>query len=982
MRDKLWVLARVGSCIAMVIATIVATAFLAPEDRVLAAPADPPVAASKDFNSQVTPLLRQYCYECHGDGASAGDLELDGYETREQMVEATSTWQKVIAYARNHVMPPPEADAHPSQDERDQIVAAIQQQLYQFDPANPDPGRVTIRRLNRAEYRNTVRDLLGVTFDPTIDFPQDDTGYGFDNIGDVLTLPPMLMEKYLLSAEKLLDEAIPPQQAKHEVRRVAATAAKASFEPAADRVSDGWVELTSAQEDSLSVPNLSPAPAEYRVRVLAYASYFAPPPAGETDNPPLKLSLMVDDAVAGEIDVAADESKPRWYEMKVGTPGDRHALRVSMRRQRGLEADRHITAGRIGLEQRGTVHVKEILVEGPVAGGVRRFRGEGLRTAGDTAQRQGRMAVLHRTEDTAFADVKIPADGKYLLRLQAYADQAGNEPPIVELRLDDKPVGTFAITAPAAYQPAPGAAEVSPEASRAVPRVYQIQTTLLAGQRRLSARFTNNLLDKDNPDPNRRDRNVYVQHIDVVEIGGDPVTAPLTQPMRKLFADRDPDEDGARAILTDFTLRAWRRPAHAEEVDRLMELYRFARSNGEDFHGGVKHAMKGVLVSSSFLFRGEPERDEANGLHQIGEYELASRLSYFLWSSMPDDELLQLAGAGRLRDNLEPQVKRMLASPKADALVDNFAGQWLQFRNLDAAHPDAELFESYTDRLRDAMKRETGMLFESIMRENRSLLEILTADYTFVNERLAKHYGIDGVNGEQFRRVSLEGTPRRGVLTHGSVLTLTSNPTRTSPVKRGNWVLENLLGAAPPPPPPDLPPLVGDGEKLTGTVRQQLEKHRADPTCASCHAPMDPIGFGLENFNPIGAWREKDGSHPVDATSAFQGGPMFTGARELVEILATSRRNDFLRATTEKTLTFALGRGVEPYDQPAVETIVTALQGDDAKFSTLILGVVNSVPFQMRRGSESESTVQTTADQENADQHRDDSAVAEVGHER
>jgi hypothetical protein len=264
-------------------------------------------------------------------------------------------------------------------------------------------------------------------------------------------------------------------------------------------------------------------------------------------------------------------------------------------------------------------------------------------------------------------------------------------------------------------------------------------------------------------------------------------------------------------------------------------------------------------------------------------------------------------------------------------------------------HPDRRKFEAYDDRLRDAMQRETQLFFESIMREDRSILDVLTADYTFVNERLAKHYGLDDVKGNDFRRVSLASTPRRGVLAHGSVLTLTSNPTRTSPVKRGKWVLENLLGVEPPPPPPDVPPLEQEGKKLVGTVRQQLEMHRADPTCASCHAPMDPIGLGLENFNAIGAWREKDGDAKVDASAEFADGTKFNGPVELVKLLAETRRNDYFRAATEAALTFALGRGNEPFDAPAVDKIVDELHQADGRFSALVLGVVNSVPFQMRR---------------------------------
>jgi hypothetical protein len=431
-------------------------------------------------------------------------------------------------------------------------------------------------------------------------------------------------------------------------------------------------------------------------------------------------------------------------------------------------------------------------------------------------------------------------------------------------------------------------------------------------------------------------------------------------------------------MLQDFSRRAWRRPAQGDELDRLIKLYDLARENGETFHGSVKHAMKAVLVSPSFLFRGGVEADAEKSPHPVSEFELASRLSYFLWSTTPDNELLDLAERGELRKNLDAQVKRMLASPKSQAFVDNFAGQWLQFRNLDAAHPDEKKFEKqYDDRLRDSMKRETQLFFESILKSDASLLDVLTADYTFLNERLAKHYGIDGVSGENFRRVSLKETLRRGVLTHGSVLTLTSNPTRTSPVKRGKWVLQNLLGSEPPPPPPDIPPLVQDGKELTGTLRQRLEQHRADPGCASCHAPMDPIGFGLENFDAIGRWRDKDGKLPIDSSSEFVNGRKFTGAVELTQLLAKTRRNDFYRAVTENALTFALGRGVEPFDQPAVDTIVDELRKADGKFSTLIAGIVNSVPFQMRRGSDGDN-----ADDADADgNERAAQPVAEVSHE-
>jgi hypothetical protein len=323
---------------------------------------------------------------------------------------------------------------------------------------------------------------------------------------------------------------------------------------------------------------------------------------------------------------------------------------------------------------------------------------------------------------------------------------------------------------------------------------------------------------------------------------------------------------------------------------------------------------------------------------------------------MPDDELLDLAKRGKLRANLEALVKRMLASPKAHALTENFAGQWLEIRRLSSIQPDKTLFPGFDPSLGVAMGRETEMFFESIVHEDRSVLDFLTADYTFVNGPLARFYGIPGVEGEDFKKVSLAGTHRSGVLTQASVLALTSNPTRTSPVKRGKWVLENLLGTPPPPPPPNVPSLDDKERKLTGTLRDQMVQHRANPTCASCHARMDPIGFSLENFDATGAWRDKDGGAPVDASGQLLSGETFNGPSELVSLLAEKKREAFLRCLSEKMLTYALGRGLEYYDRPATDKMVSQLE-KDPRFSDLVLGVVNSVPFQMqRRDAEPDST--------------------------
>jgi len=439
-------------------------------------------------------------------------------------------------------------------------------------------------------------------------------------------------------------------------------------------------------------------------------------------------------------------------------------------------------------------------------------------------------------------------------------------------------------------------------------------------------------------------------------LGEEPPKPVLTETHKRIFT-KEPvpgkERDTAHELIGNFARRAYRRPVTKEEVDRLTGLYDFARAQGDSFEGGVKMALEAVLVSPYFLFRGElqPEPNNPRSVHPINEFALASRLSYFLWSSMPDEELFAQAERGTLRKNLEAQVKRMLRDPKSRVLVDNFAGQWLQTRNLKLMTPDKKLFPEFDDALRAAMQKETEMFFESIMREDRSVLDFLNADYTFANERLAKFYGISRVKGDEFQRVSLKGTQRSGVLSQGSVLVITSNPTRTSPVKRGKWVLENLLGTPPPPPPPDVPELSEAKDKVeSGTLRQRMEQHRQSPICASCHARMDPIGFGLENFDAVGAWRDKDGNFAIDPTGNLVSGETFKGPADLANILMKKRKDDFVHCLSDKMLTYALGRGMEYYDKCAIEEVSKGVAKNRYKFSSMILEVVKSTPFQMRRG--------------------------------
>jgi hypothetical protein len=410
----------------------------------------------------------------------------------------------------------------------------------------------------------------------------------------------------------------------------------------------------------------------------------------------------------------------------------------------------------------------------------------------------------------------------------------------------------------------------------------------------------------------------------------------------------------AREIISDVMGRAFRRPPTPAEINRVVALVELADRNGENFNVAVGLGIQAILVSPHFLFRVEldPPSDDPGGIRTLNDYELATRLSYFLWSSMPDDELFALARLGKLRsgDNLERQVRRMLADPKSQALVENFAGQWLQLRNLDTAAPDKGRYPDFDEPLRRAMRQETELFFAAIMKEDRSVLDFLDGDFTFVDERLARHYGIPDVKGNEFRRVQLDRHQRGGVLTHASVLTVTSNPTRTSPVKRGKWVLENILGTPPPPPPPNVPELKEEAVgELTGSLRQRMEQHRAKPDCAVCHERMDPLGFGLENYDGIGAWRTSEGRFEIDPSGVLPGGQSFSGPQELKSILK-ARKDEFVKCLAEKMLTYGLGRGVEYSDRGTIHDIAKSVEAGEYKFSSLILAIVKSEPFEKRRG--------------------------------
>ena len=786
-------------------------------DRLFAADPHAP-----NFARDGRPYLEKYCITCHSGDRPKAELSLEGFRDSASVYKQRKMWMNALKMINSGEMPPKKPK--PELAESEAFAAHIRAVFEHADRnAKPDPGRVTMRRLNRVEYKNTVRDLVGIDFDPTEDFPSDDIGHGFDNIGDVLSLPPVLMERYLAAAETIMDRAITPQPPAVVERQIYSR----------------WTE---------------PASADVEKRVM-----------------------------------------------------DGHFRRVS-------------SDGKDHLEQ-GPIHTPykwddegEYLFKSKVF----------AKTTGDKPVMA--VLVLHGP------NITDPSSDAELSKI------VGNVPRPARI------VQTFEIKARDQNKPERPEAKIPP----------------MAGRQRL-------MLGLMKPEEGQPAATLYIQYL---ELKGPLDPRPATHRRLLAAASDKPQEQQTREVMERFLRRAYRRPATAEEVERSVALIAKAQAGGEKWESAVQLAMQAALCSPKFLFRVElDDRPTHPQPTPLDEFQLASRLSYFIWSSMPDDTLFDLAAKKQLAANLDAQVKRMLADPKATALVQNFALQWLQIQRLAWIAPDGQLFPSFNDRLRSAMLKETEMFFESIMREDRSILDLIDADYTFLNEPLARHYGIadtkgnwmgqkaerqggQPIRGEEFRRVTLQGRSRGGLLTHASILTVTSNPTRTSPVKRGKWVLEQMLGAPPPPPPPNVPELEEEGKAITaGSLRQRLEEHRKNPACANCHAKMDPIGFALENFNAVGAFRKKDGNFDVDASGEFADGKKFSGPEDLKTIIK-DRKDEFARCLVEKMMIYALGRGLEYYDVQTVDKVVKNLEAGEFKFSVLVSEIVKSNAFRERRGSE------------------------------
>lgn len=767
--------------------------------------AEPTAASAPAPNA----IVKQYCSGCHNDKLKTGGISVQGLDLA-KVHDQAAVWEKVLQKVSSGEMPPAKLP-RPSTAASSTFVKTVLNELDQAASAHPNPGRPTIHRLNRAEYSNAIRDLLALDIQPGSKLPADDTGYGFDNIGDVLSLSPILIERYMSVARMVSRLAVGEVSSKPEVNEftMPRTGGRRSRP---ERVSD---ELPFDSAGGMLINYYFPVDAEYVIKVRV--------PAGAN-------------AFDGPI------QEPTVLEVRL-----------------------------------------------PVKAGSRK------------------IGVTFLAESTV-PEIVAPVRGVFAAAAQAPAAMGPRLPAKLDVRLDGERI-----------------------------KLYEVPQGL--GGPRLTS----------------------------VSVAGpyNPAGAANAASRRRIFVCEPKTETEeapcARQILSQLGRRAYRRPFTDADLKPLFAFYETGRKQGS-FDNGIKMALRAMLVSPEFLFRVErdPEAGVPAGVYRINDFELASRLSFFLWSSIPDDELLNLAKAGKLKDAtvLNAQVSRMLEDRRSKAFVSNFAGQWLYLRNLAVSKPDQDAFPDFDAALQQSFQRETELFFDAVMREGRPVTDLLSANFTYLNQRLAEHYGVPGVYGSQFRRVTLKDTNRGGLLGQGSILTVTSYPNRTSVVQRGKWVLENLLGSPPPPPPPDIPSLEAHSkEGVQLTMRQQMEMHRSNPTCASCHARMDPIGFSLENYDGIGAWRAKDAGSAIDASGKLPDGTAFQGPAGLKNLLLTRYREEFVGTLTEKLMTYALGRGLEYYDRPAMRTVIrdAAAQNPNEAPSIpdLIRSIVKSPQFQMRRTRES-----------------------------
>lgn len=876
------------------------------------------------FQSKVMPVLQTYCYDCHGDGMDKGNFVLDKHNGYAETLADRKLWDHVREIMSTHVMPPENKD-QPTREERQTVLSWIEEDVFWVDPERPDPGHVTLRRLNRTEYNNTVQDVFGIKSRPANSFPPDDTGYGYDNIGDVLTLSPLLMEKYMRAAREVAEEAVWYREPERHEEELSGDEFKVVEGNGAERY--GMMALFSRGE------------IEGRAKVMADGLYRMTMvlSSNKAGNENARYQVLVDgqEVKKGEVSAEFDGNKIEesvervsfdvWMKkgerkMAVRFLNDHYdeAAAEPKRRDRNLLLRVAYVEGPIKFRPVKQAPLVEWLFQGrSIVAPQMVLTGNDFDKLSPGGVQVVSNQVIFYSNGTAGRLFETPVAGEYRVTLVASANQAGQEPARLEALLGGEKLPVLELTQPDGKE-----------------QRFSFTRKLDAGEHQLAVSFLNDLY------VDGKDRNAFLERV-VIE-------GPLTSDIAEIFGDEQ-----VKKWVSRLGLKVFRRPVEEEDMEKLVALVRLARESGAEKQEALSVVVEAMMSSSKFLFNGAPRPvgEVRNGSALVDEFTLASRLSYFLWSSAPDDRLLELAGKGQLRANLRAEVTRMIGDEKGWALTENFAGQWLRLRDVDLVSPDRRRFsEFYEGSLRNDMRKESMLFFDHILRGNRSALEILDSDYTFVNETLAKHYKIEGVKGRKFQKVSLEGTPRGGILTQGSVLTLTSHPTRTSPVKRGQFLLENVLGTPPPPAPQNVPEFGEDrGAKVEGTLRQRFEAHRSNPACASCHAFLDPFGFAFENYDAIGRWREEDNKQAIDATGKLLTGETFDGAKELRKLLVELKKDDFTRNLVENLLIYSLGRGLDYPDKLFVKQLKQRAERDGHRFQDLLVGVVESIPFQRMR---------------------------------
>jgi len=891
-----------------------------------------PAYGDDGYEQKVEPVLRRYCGDCHARATSGERWAFDAYDDHAARLADQTAWGKAEQLLRNRLMPPPGEPA-PSEAERRTLRDWIDRSVFYVDPLRPDPGRTTLRRLNRAEYDNSVRDVLGVDFRPSEQFPADDSGYGFDTIGDVLSLSPLHLEKYLAAARQVAADAVrlsPPFRLGVDLppERIAVFAGMPKLEPG--------VLLLRTPDDEVGATVDVDTPSVYRILArLAVAGGDGP------DRRP-RVDVLLDGKKLAELAPTTPwKGKAGFFpgsSAYVELPRGKHRLTLRMTPPAAAEpapADKPVVA--VGfyelsgpfmpLAPRPSEYLRRMFPGRLLGPHALYLSGEDLNAgSGRSGTDTGR--VWFASEGYRRGPVTLPAGGKYRVRMKVGAQQVGPEQARFEVRVAGRTLGPFTVT-------------VGSQAEQWV----ETECELPPGEHDWQVWFLNEYRDP----ASGRERWFWLHEFSIA--------GPLDA--RSADDEPGPTRDEVLGALKATGRRLFRRPLDDAEVRKLAKLVDAAEAAGQEPLAVLRTGLETLLISPKFLYHRRPEPGllsgpglpnepvpAENGSVPIDEFTLAARLSYFLWSSVPDETLLSLAEQGALRGGLDEQVDRLLRDPKAAAFTANFAGQWLQLRDLEHLTPDPQKFPEFSAALAADMRRETELLFEHVLRENRPVTEFLDAEHTFVNARLAAHYGLPAPPGEGFVRVSLADTPRRGVLTHASILSITSHPTRTSPVKRGKWILEQILGTSPPPAPRDVPPLPDRPEDETRPLRARLEAHRADAACASCHALLDPPGFALEHYDAIGRRRTHDQGRPIDASGKLLTGESFADWTELRQVLVRDRRADFVRALTENLLTYALGRGLTYRDKTAVRAIVTQAEDPKFGFQDLIQAVCKSVSFQ------------------------------------